>query len=567
MLSKKKQPAAISGTLPTTEPPITTQPKSDSDEKPLKQKKVKKQKPRQREKCENCKRCWGFCDFLKTSWKLFKEFSADTSIHGEKCEISQFILGIKYLTDKKRHWSEKLFWFVALTLSILACSYLIYDTFRKWKMAPVIVSFSEKFMNIWEIPFPAVTICPIAGLYPLDEDYNPSDGLGSNPLKNFTESIEHRITNAKWRNNLTNATDLFTEIATEEGFCYTFNMMNFHDLLEDDVKFEGFKNLKNYSKVPKTSWSLQDGYYNKKPKVYPYRASGSGENGGLKFEIWRRISEVKKSTSFNKGFKLVVHLPSEVPQFDKHYYRFPLEKSATLVVRPSLIVTENLESYESDLRQCYYEGEKKLKFFKYYTRSNCQLECLANFTRDKCSCIHFSMPRLKGDAVCDSNRSLTCFDEAKKNLMQKTMEESLQTSTSYDDRGRMTCDCLPACTSLQYEGEISHDDIRYFGRYKTTDAFRSSVTIFFKDDDFIFSKRSELYSFTDFIANFGGILGLFLGVSILSIVEIIYFVAFRKLDDDSEESEHESQPQSIGGDTTIASVEIKADETIVRNGY
>lgn len=42
-------------------------------------------------------------------------------------------------------------------------------------------------------------------------------------------------------------------------------------------------------------------------------------------------------------------------------------------------------------------------------------------------------------------------------------------------------------------------------------AFRSSVTIFFKDNDFIFSKRSELYSSTDFIANFGGILGLFLG--------------------------------------------------------
>lgn len=90
------------------------------------------------------------------------------------------------------------------------------------------------------------------------------------------------------------------------------------------------------------------------------------------------------------------------------------------------------------------------------------------------------------------------------------------------------------------------------------------MTIFFKDDDFIFSKRSEMYSSTDFIANFGGILGLFLGVSILSIVEIIYFIAFRKLDDDTEP---ESRRQSVSDDTTIASVEIKADETLVRNGY
>lgn len=43
----------------------------------------KEKKRRQREKCENCNRCWGFFDFLKTSWKLFKEFSADTSIHGK----------------------------------------------------------------------------------------------------------------------------------------------------------------------------------------------------------------------------------------------------------------------------------------------------------------------------------------------------------------------------------------------------------------------------------------------------------------------------------------------------
>lgn len=77
-------------------------------------------------------------------------------------------------------------------------------------------------------------------------------------------------------------------------------------------------------------------------------------------------------------------------------------------------------------------------------------------------------------------------------------------------------------------------------------AFRSAAAIFFKDDDFLYSKRSELHSFTDFIANFGGILGLFLGVSILSIVEIIYFMAFRSIEDKKperkSESPHENQP-------------------------
>lgn len=42
-------------------------------------------------------------------------------------------------------------------------------------------------------------------------------------------------------------------------------------------------------------------------------------------------------------------------------------------------------------------------------------------------------------------------------------------------------------------------------------------------------QRSEVYGYTDFLANCGGLLGLFLGFSILSIVEIIYFLTLRLL--------------------------------------
>jgi acid-sensing ion channel, other len=146
--------------------------------------------------------------------------------------------GIKYLTDKKLHWGEKLFWAIALTISIMACSFLIYLSYVKWKSAPVIVSFSETFMNIWEIPFAAVTICPIAGTSPLNKNYNASavTRFSRQPaLNNFTGSVETRITSVKWRNDERNSSDMFTEIVTDEGFCWTFNMMNFHDMFYDDV--------------------------------------------------------------------------------------------------------------------------------------------------------------------------------------------------------------------------------------------------------------------------------------------------------------------------------------------
>lgn len=53
------------------------------------------------------------------------------------------------------------------------------------------------------------------------------------------------------------------------------------------------------------------------------------------------------------------------------------------------------------------------------------------------------------------------------------------------------------------------------------------LAIFFKESQFITSKRSELYGQTDFLANCGGLLGLFMGVSLLSIVELIYHLSLR----------------------------------------
>lgn len=53
------------------------------------------------------------------------------------------------------------------------------------------------------------------------------------------------------------------------------------------------------------------------------------------------------------------------------------------------------------------------------------------------------------------------------------------------------------------------------------------LSITFKDLQFIPSKRQELYNITDFLASCGGLLGLFTGISLLSIFEFIYFFTIR----------------------------------------
>jgi hypothetical protein len=139
------------------------------------------------------------------------------------------------LTDKNLPWTEKLFWAFALAFSLILCGFLINVSYIKWKSTPVIVSFSETFINVWEVPFPAVTICPLGGTYPLSRSYDSTAHDSSPALINFPGLYKTSITDMKWQSEGVDSTDAFTEIATKEGFCYTFNMLRFEDMFQKDV--------------------------------------------------------------------------------------------------------------------------------------------------------------------------------------------------------------------------------------------------------------------------------------------------------------------------------------------
>lgn len=66
-------------------------------------------------------------------------------------------------------------------------------------------------MNVWEIPFPAVTICPM------------------HSTSNTTNLIV-----ASWKGKDFNPNEIFIESGEYQN-CYTFNMMNFKDSFYDDV--------------------------------------------------------------------------------------------------------------------------------------------------------------------------------------------------------------------------------------------------------------------------------------------------------------------------------------------
>lgn len=56
---------------------------------------------------------------------------------------------------------------------------------------------------------------------------------------------------------------------------------------------------------------------------------------------------------------------------------------------------------------------------------------------------------------------------------------------------------------------------------------QTKLTIFFEEDYIETKIRVETYTWGDFLAICGGLLGLFLGVSLLSVIELIYYSTLR----------------------------------------
>lgn len=61
--------------------------------------------------------------------------------------------------------------------------------------------------------------------------------------------------------------------------------------------------------------------------------------------------------------------------------------------------------------------------------------------------------------------------------------------------------------------------------YLIYSATYSRLTIQAKENYFIASRRHELYNHTDLLALCGGILALFFGASLCSIIELIHYIA------------------------------------------
>lgn len=265
---------------------------------------------------------------------------------------------------------------------ITTLSHDIHKTYLKWQGNPVIIGFEHFERGVWEVPFPAITICP-ENKFELRyvEEMNDSDSLfafkeicpnsGYNfnidskesttnesksymeTLKEFTMPIIDKVKKSSFKNR--NANRFLGEIITDVGNCLTFNLLNESFIFNPDHVDPNYLNDIFEKKMEKTNfnfspkrWSAEEGYDTMFSQItYPLRTISS--NIDLGFHIDLVLSErnnLAKCSNLN-GFKVSAHFPGDWPTLKHRYLSFPYGKKGSIVVKPQMtFISDSLKDYD-----------------------------------------------------------------------------------------------------------------------------------------------------------------------------------------------------------------------------
>ncbi|KAL7017318.1 hypothetical protein ACKWTF_010315 [Chironomus riparius] len=494
-------------------------------------------------------------------WELIDSYSKESTIHG-----------IKYLGEKKQHWLERVFWISVFVISVSFCIKNMMEIYEKREEKPVMVSQSKLLSPTFNIPFPAITICPEmkakCNKLNMTDAISRKDQIFTAEESKRIAAMSHVCDNLAYEEKAENRTDniniiklldemsfsqndifekcryaswkfedcdkIFDKILTDVGICYTFNMLSYKDYVD---KTSMHPDLHVPKHDYKSSWFLDKDYDSAEINIYPRRVMGAGLQSGLSVQFKFNSTMLCSScVSGINGFRVSLHMPVESPQISKQFYNVPFQRETNLIVKPDMIYSsKDTKNYLPEKRGCYFIKERKLKYFKIYSKTNCDLECKADYIMRKCGCVKFSMPHTNDRDVCD-NTKLECVhqaelnfttEESQKNLMELKLKRDIKhgKATKNDPRKKaieemVSCNCLPSCTSISYNVEISQTD---YDAVKDEFSY-ANLNIYFKEPYFSRLKRYEIYGWSDFLSNSGGLLGLFMGCSVLSFIEILYHI-------------------------------------------
>ncbi|ALC46193.1 ppk19 [Drosophila busckii] len=256
-------------------------------------------------------------------------------------------------------------------------------------------------------------------------------------------------------------------------------------------------------------------------QFYPHKLSTAGEDSGLEFTLRLNQSFMRPGNRLNFSVGLMIKQPK---QWTISTVYALYENTETFIAVDPLVmeVTPNTHELHPSQRRCYLEHEHQLYFpakALLYSRQNCIATCRQWNVLQHCKCIMPQyLPVIDGAREC-SVLDLDCiyrnagiFSLVKMEGQDKYINDSL--------RG-MECKCINSCNTQQYYILMNVREIKHVNGINVTKLQKRIKTrIYFGQRVMTKIQTKRKYTYHDWMASFGGILGLYIGASALSFGEL-----------------------------------------------
>ncbi|XP_071455764.1 sodium channel protein Nach-like [Hetaerina americana] len=455
-------------------------------------------------------------------------------------------------------------WAVTCSACVAWTVMLSFTSWDRYSSSPTLVSLESTSHPVWSVPFPAVTLCNANKVHRpaaialaesvwdnlgLDVNYTLSylrqlptlirpekvnltyahdvaralRQMGYGPealMMKLSPPCERLLVRCKWLGEERNCTELFQTIKAMEGFCCSFNyhaakeklslssMMSPHDDVTDldreMAEDMGDDDLDDGSDVVTLPPTKEQGIR---------RVSGSG---------------------IDLGLTVLVHDPMDFPESTSTAALVFTRQESWISVAPSVVEsTDAVRGIEVSRRQCLFEEELQLSSAETYSYQTCITECRARHLAKLCHCLPFYYPSLYNLTTC-TLMDVPCLRKFKRAVAGTRPPEGTPGFTGGWSDGMQCRECLPACSERSYavastlvapinpqRSKFASSDAAFTKLYDMTN--RSVVHVFFNDFYCIKYRRDAVMTWDGLLAAIGGIFGLCLGGSAISIVELLYF--------------------------------------------
>ncbi|XP_077984849.1 acid-sensing ion channel 2-like [Glandiceps talaboti] len=432
------------------------------------------------------------------------ENNATIQDFAQKASIS----GMKYVGDKRSRIPRRCFWLLVVLTGAGVLIYQIVRCVSLYVTYPVSVDVNIRYAK--DLPFPAVTICNmnllrrkelenkegqditdiLRLLYPLVTEEVTNESILENftfdSVSNLTELVyryghqkDDMIILCKWKGKFCSTANFTTSI-TDFGLCHTFNSGT---------------NGRPQLRVDNTG--------------FPFLATGS--RFALSLIVNIEHDQYGRGPRESAGLKIAIHNPNDLPMVGDLGFAVP-PGSHTLVGLKMTQVSSKPAPYGTCM-------SKKLEYYKDYTMSKCQIECLTKYIVSKCGCKTTYMPVAAEAPLCSAELTFHCY---------------LPHLDNYASQ-RDYCNCPVPCERFLYTSGLSYAQfpsnfatVEYSKLLNKSDPdfLRKNaikLDIFFEELSYEEISQHIDYELFKLFSDIGGSMGLLLGASFVTLVEIADF--------------------------------------------